>query len=86
MATVIFDEAIKLALDFVPRVDDLKKEQKLCIEALLEGRDVLGLLPTGFGKSLIYQLHPKILELMKCETGCSLHNRYLLSRVGRQRH
>ena len=30
----------------------------------------MGLLVTGFGKSLIYQLYPKIFELVKCKTGC----------------
>ena len=33
----------------------LKREQTLAIECLLEGRDVLAVLPTGFGKSAIYQ-------------------------------
>ena len=33
----------------------LKREQTLAVECLLEGRDVLAVLPTGFGKSAIYQ-------------------------------
>ena len=33
----------------------LKKEQKKAITLLLQGKDVLAVLPTGFGKSLIYQ-------------------------------
>ena len=33
----------------------LKDEQKLAIEALMSGKDVLAVLPTGFGKSVIYQ-------------------------------
>ena len=33
----------------------LKEEQKLAVEALLSGKDVMALLPTGFGKSIIYQ-------------------------------
>ncbi|XP_068697532.1 probable ATP-dependent DNA helicase RecS [Montipora foliosa] len=33
----------------------LKEEQKLAIEALMSGKDVLAVLPTGFGKSVIYQ-------------------------------
>ena len=32
-----------------------KPEQKLAIEHLLQNRDVLAVLPTGFGKSLIFQ-------------------------------
>ena len=33
----------------------LKKEQKLAVEALLLGKDVMAVLPTGFGKWIIYQ-------------------------------
>ena len=34
----------------------LKAEQKEAVESLLRGKDVFGVLPTGFGKSLIFQL------------------------------
>ena len=34
----------------------LKSEQKEAVESLLKGREVFGVLPTGFGKSLMYQL------------------------------
>ena len=34
----------------------LKSEQKKAVESLLKGGDVFGVLPTGFGKSLIFQL------------------------------
>ena len=34
----------------------LKPEQDSAVRALLSGRDVLAVLPTGYGKSLIYQL------------------------------
>ena len=33
----------------------LKDEQKLAVEALISGKDVLAVLPTGFIKSVIYQ-------------------------------
>ena len=33
----------------------LKEGQKLAVEALLSGKDVMAVLPTGFGKSIIYQ-------------------------------
>ena len=40
----------------------LKDEQIECIRRILcHGRDVLAVLPTGFGKSAIYQLIPKLL-------------------------
>jgi superfamily II DNA helicase RecQ len=34
---------------------NLKPEQEIAVRDLLEGKDVLAVLPTGFGKSLIYQ-------------------------------
>lgn len=36
--------------------EDYREGQEAIIEALLEGRDVLALLPTGAGKSLCFQL------------------------------
>ena len=32
----------------------LKVEQELAIKGMLEGKDVLAVLPTGFGKSMIF--------------------------------
>jgi len=34
----------------------LKKEQELAIRAIADGKDVLAVLPTGFGKSFVFQL------------------------------
>ena len=34
----------------------LKKEQEEALKSLFLGKDVVGILPTGFGKSLIFQL------------------------------
>lgn len=34
----------------------IKNEQKQCIQHLLNDQNVLAMLPTGFGKSLIYTL------------------------------
>ena len=43
---------------FLPKlgVTTLKKEQKQIITAVLNGKDTLYVLPTGFGKSLCYVL------------------------------
>ena len=54
------EEAIESALESFPNIDCLKDEQKKCIAALLQKKDVFGLLPTGFGKCLIFQLYPRI--------------------------
>jgi ATP-dependent DNA helicase RecQ len=43
-------------------IERLRLEQELAMVAILEGRDALVALPTGFGKSLIYQVPAMILE------------------------
>jgi len=43
-------------------IERLRPEQEAAMVALLEGRDVLVALPTGFGKSLIYQVPAMILD------------------------
>ena len=39
----------------------LKKKQKESLESIYNGRDTLCILPTGYGKSLIYQMLPDLL-------------------------
>ena len=39
-----------------------KKEQYEIIQAFLSGRDVFGVLPTGFGKSLCYACLPVVFD------------------------
>ena len=34
----------------------LKSEQEVAVMSVLDGKDVLAVLPTGYGKSLIYQM------------------------------
>lgn len=40
----------------------LKPEQKEIIDSVLEGKDTIGLLPTGFGKSITFQIPALIFE------------------------
>lgn len=48
------------------KYDSLKAEQIECLRRVICLReDVSGVLPTGFGKSLIYQLIPKVLERLR---------------------
>ena len=45
-----------------PWVPSLKEEQMKALTALAERRNVFAVLPTGFGKSLIYGLLPLIYD------------------------
>ena len=45
-------------------VAELREQQKLALLHLISGKDVFVNLPTGFGKSLIYQLAPSVVEEM----------------------
>ena len=42
--------------------DSFRKGQREMIDAILCGRDVLGIMPTGGGKSICYQIPALILE------------------------
>ena len=39
----------------------LKPKQVKCLEAIYSGRDTVGILPTGYGKSIIFHLLPGLL-------------------------
>ena|SRR5277367_6361744 len=51
------DILLKLNIPFT-----LKKEQLDCMLELVNKNDVLGILPTGYGKSLVYCLFPHLLD------------------------
>ena len=56
------------AIEFAMRkagVTELKEKQKECMVRFLEGHDVFGSLPTGYGKSLIYGLLPDIFNRIR---------------------
>ena len=54
----VFEQAISSTLNELGLVS-LKKEQRQAVEAIVMNcRDVFGVLPTGFEKSLIYQVLP----------------------------
>ena len=39
--------------------DSFREGQEMLVDALLNGQDVLGIMPTGAGKSLCYHRHPR---------------------------
>ena len=45
-------------------VDVLKDLQRVCLDTLVSKTDVLACLPTGFGKSLIFQAWPTVCSLL----------------------
>ena len=49
-------DKLQSCLEKIQNVTSLKPEQTQVVEALLAGKDVLAILPTGFGKRLIYQV------------------------------
>ena len=49
-------KALQQCLSRFPEIETLKREQREELEALIAGRDVIAILPTGFGKSLIFQV------------------------------
>ena len=61
-------EIIRNAAKKFPNVKSLRKEQEIAINAIaFQQRDTVALLPTGYGKSLVYQLLPEIHKSLKDE-------------------
>ena len=53
-----FESSLEKALNLFPEILKLKDEQRECLRRLLiENRDVLAVLPTGYGKSIIAEHH-----------------------------
>ena len=55
-----FELATNTALSDFPNVEAKREEQRNCLKHLVGRIDVFRILPTGFGKSLIFQLFPRI--------------------------
>ena len=51
---------------------NLKPEQVAAIKSLFNGKDVLAVLPTGFGKSAIFQFFVHVKEYMSKDLACIL--------------
>ena len=46
---------------------ELKQEQRRILSSFLQGSDVFGCLPTGFGKSVCFMLLPKAFDVLRGE-------------------
>jgi superfamily II DNA helicase RecQ len=57
-----FDKAVNAAKLEIGIPFDLKDKQIECLESIVCGRDTVGVLATGYGKSLIYTLLPTVLD------------------------
>ena len=58
-------EPIRVATDIVNSKEKqviLKAEQELAVKSILEGKGVLAVLPTGFGKSMIFTVFGIMLQ------------------------
>ncbi len=80
MASIKFNEAVAYALSCVNLPDlKLKNKQEEALNHLFEGRDVFAWFPTGYGKSLCYQLLPFMIDYKLERTNTSdLHRSVVL--------
>ncbi|XP_066272590.1 ATP-dependent DNA helicase RecQ-like [Branchiostoma lanceolatum] len=66
------DEAISSVVAEIDGISELKCEQKDALKSFVNGEDVLALLPTGYSKSLIYQLLPRVCKKLAAMKDSSL--------------
>ena len=68
-----FDDALAEALSYLSELGMsrvLRPEQKEAIYSLVHGSDLLAVLPTGFGKSLIFQLLIRVKQVLSSKAAC----------------
>ena len=74
-----FDRALTYALSCVKQeVLSLKDQQVEAIKLLSEGKDVLVWFPTGYGKSICYQLLPVVFDVKLGRTNAPLVDRSVI--------
>ena len=59
-----FTQIVESCLKDFAKVKALRMEQRTCLINLARGNDVFAILPTGFGKSLIFQLFPRVVNAL----------------------
>ena len=60
----LFETALAATMNELDLAFYLKEEQKTALESFLCKKDVFAVLPTGYGKSIIYQLAPLVAKRM----------------------
>ena len=61
----LLDNAIKYSLEKIGKSDlSLKSQQRDTLREIVNGRDVLAILLTGFGKSLIFHFLPLVFDFL----------------------
>ena len=78
-----FKEAVIKATTEAGITFQLKDKQIECLKNVVLGRDSVGILPTGYGKTLIYTLLPSILDEYYAKVGhivvqTMLHRKHLV--------
>ena len=71
--SLTFEAALEESLSFLSELGmsrQLRHEQKEAISMLVHGSDLLAVLPTGFGKSLIFQLLIRVQEILSSKAAC----------------
>ena len=61
---VFIRDVVKSKLGYV-----MKEEEVVAVKAILEGKDIFVVLPTGYGKSLCYMALPFLFDTMGSEEG-----------------
>ena len=64
----LLDKAILFLSSKSSREIHFKKKQEIAIKSLLKEKDVLAVLPTGFGKSLVFQVFAVVRSLLSFES------------------
>ena len=67
----LLHKAISFLSSKASREIHLKKEQDIAIKSLLKEKDVLAVLPTGFGKSLVFQVFAVVRSLLSVKSTSS---------------
>ena len=74
-----FFHSIQYALDLLCyKGIFLRVKQYLALDSILQGRDTIAVLPTGYGKSITFHLLPFICDHLKISNHCCSNNAVLV--------